>query len=202
MYECILIGTANPGKFTEFKILFRGLPHRLISLKDVGINNPVEETGNTFVENAVIKAEYYSKLSGYPTVADDSGLEVDILDGEPGVRSARYAGEDVTDHQKVEFLLRRLKRFKRPWVARFRCVIAISYFKMETQTCDGICEGEVIPSSYGENGFGYDPIFYLPRYHKTMAQLSPHEKNLVSHRGVAASKAQDLILKCSKMFRE
>ena len=105
MTDSIVIGTANQGKFVEFKALFSKLPYQLISLENVGIDEVVEETGSTFWENAIIKAEHYSKLSGCLTIADDSGLEVDILGGEPGVFSARYAGEDATDNQKVNFLL-------------------------------------------------------------------------------------------------
>lgn len=202
MSEFVLIGTSNQGKFQEFKVLFNDLPYELISLKDVGVNDAVEETGATFLENAIIKAEYYSELSGHLTVADDSGLEIDILGGEPGVHSARYAGEDANDNQKVGFLMSKLKQHKRPWVARFRCAIAISHPKLDTMTCEGACEGEVIPKPSGRNGFGYDPIFYIHKYGKTMAEFSTDEKNLISHRGQAALKAQEIILACSKISKE
>ena len=199
MTDSVVIGTANQGKFVEFKALFSKLPYQLISLENLGIDEVVEETGSTFWENAIIKAEHYSKLSGCLTIADDSGLEVDILGGEPGVFSARYAGEDATDNQKVNFLLNRLKPFKRPWVARFRSVIAIAHPNLDTRTFDGLCEGEVIPKPLGQNGFGYDPIFHVPKYHKTMAQLSKEEKNLISHRGLAALKVEEFLLTCSKI---
>ena len=199
MTDSIVIGTANQGKFVEFKALFSKLPYQLISLENVGIDEVVEETGSTFWENAIIKAEHYSKLSGRLTIADDSGLEVDILGGEPGVFSARYAGEDATDNQNVNFLLNRLKRFKRPWIARFRCVIAIAHPNLDTRTFDGICEGEVIPKILGQNGFGYDPIFWIHQLNQTLAQLSSEEKNSISHRGLAALKVQEFLLTCSKI---
>ena len=199
MANSILIGTANQGKFAEFEALFTKLPYQLISLENVEINEVVEETGSTFWENAIIKAEHYSKLSGRLTIADDSGLEVDILGGEPGVFSARYAGEDATDNQNVNFLLNRLKRFKRPWIARFRCVIAIAHPNLDTRTFDGICEGEVIPKILGQNGFGYDPIFWIHQLNQTLAQLSSEEKNSISHRGLAALKVQEFLLTCSKI---
>jgi XTP/dITP diphosphohydrolase len=199
MANSILIGTANQGKFAEFEALFTELPYQLISLENVEINEVVEETGSTFWENAIIKAEHYSKLSGRLTIADDSGLEVDILGGEPGVFSARYAGEDATDNQNVNFLLNRLKRFKRPWIARFRCVIAIAHPNLDTRTFDGICEGEVIPKILGQNGFGYDPIFWIHQLNQTLAQLSSEEKNSISHRGLAALKVQEFLLTCSKI---
>ena len=200
MSKKILIGTANQGKLTEFRNLFSNLPYQLISLQNVGIIDSVEETGSTFFENAIIKAEYYSKLSGCLTVADDSGLEVDVLGGEPGVRSARYAGEGATDNQKVDFLLNKLKQYNGPFIARFRCVIALAHPELKTRTFEGICEGELISTPLGQNGFGYDPIFYIPKYDQTMAQLSSEDKNSISHRGLAAFQARDFLLTCSKIL--
>ena len=199
MSDSILIGTANQGKFSEFKVLFSKLPYQLMSLKNAGINEVVEETGSTFSENAIIKAEHYSKLSGCLTIADDSGLEVDVLGGAPGVFSARYAGENATDNQKVNFLLNRLKRFKMPWIARFHCVIAIAHPNLDTKTFEGICEGEIIPKASGQNGFGYDPVFYVHKHHQTLGQLSREEKNSISHRGLAALKVEEFLLTCSKI---
>ena len=127
---------------------------------------------------------------GLPTLADDSGLEVDALGGEPGVRSARYAGDDATDADRVAFLLGRLQNEGMgPWRARFRCVIAIAWRHDDVETHAGVCEGMIIDSPRGSNGFGYDPVFLIPELDRTMAELSRAEKDRVSHRGMAVRKA-------------
>ena len=187
----ILLATNNRAKVKEYAKLLQGIPYRIVSLEDMHISEQVEETGTSFEENAILKAKRYAKLSGLTTIADDSGLEVDALGGEPGVRSARYAGEGASDKERIDFLLNKLVDV--PWekrLAQFRCVIAIAYPDGEVQICQGQCRGILTFKPLGDNGFGYDPIFYLPDLHKTMAELSMSEKNVISHRGQAAEEAR------------
>ena len=186
----LLLATRNPGKVLEFRRLLADIPFSIVSLEAKAIIQEVEETGATFEENARIKAESYSGLSGLLTLADDSGLEVDALGGLPGVQSARYGGQGLTDGDRVDLLLENLK--DAPWeqrAARFRCVIAISGPSLETTTVEGTVEGVIQYKPKGTNGFGYDPIFYLPHLGLTTAELSMSDKNQLSHRGQAAAKA-------------
>jgi XTP/dITP diphosphohydrolase len=190
----LLVATNNQGKIREFIALLQGLPFSLITLADAGIETEVEETGTNLEENAVVKATAYSALSGLVTVADDSGLEVDALGGEPGPLSRRCAGEDATDGERNEYLLTRLRDI--PWEdrgARFRCVIAIATPEGKVETCEGVCEGIIAFEPHGGGGFGYDPIFYLPVLGKRMAELTPEGKNRVSHRAKAAQKARPIL---------
>ena len=210
----LLIGTSNAGKLKELSALLAGVPFELISLADAGIDHDVEETGATFEENATLKAETYCRLSGLPVLADDSGLEVEALGGEPGVRSSRYAGDDADDARRIDFLLDKLSGTP-PGErhARFRCVVAIAWplrqaqgrllrqaqgrllrqaRSEQTQSVElhhGECSGRIIDSPRGSFGFGYDPIFLLPELGKTMAELTPQEKNGISHRSIAARRA-------------
>ena len=195
----LLIATGNPGKVREFTELLDGLPFKLVSLSDAGITDTVEETGVTFEENAILKARYYAGCSGMMTLADDSGLVVDALDGRPGVLSARYGGEELSDSQRVDLLLEELANV--PWenrTARFQCVIALAWPSGRIRTVVGAVEGVIQYIGEGSNGFGYDPIFHLPDRGCTTAQLSTPEKNLISHRGRAARKAADMLMeKCA-----
>jgi len=187
----LLIATRNPGKMREYRQLLRDAPFELVSLDDLGITEEVEETGQTFEENARLKACTYARLSGTLTLSDDSGLEVDALGGEPGIRSARYGGDpNATDQDRVRLLLSKLEGV--PWerrTARFRCVIAISWPKGAEASVVGSVAGMIQYRPEGNEGFGYDPVFYLPSYGQTMAQLSLAEKNRISHRSDAARKA-------------
>jgi XTP/dITP diphosphohydrolase len=190
----LLVATRNPGKAQEFKRLLRGIPFQITSLDEEGVAEEVEETGHTFEDNARLKARTYAELTGLLTLADDSGLEVDALGGEPGVKSARYGGLGLTDEDRVELLLRNLKDV--PWedrTGRFRCVIAVVRPTGEAETVTGAVEGVIQYSPKGSNGFGYDPVFYLPHLGKTTAELSLEEKNGISHRGQAARKAVELL---------
>jgi XTP/dITP diphosphohydrolase len=190
----LLIATHNHGKLIEYRELLAGLPYELVTLDDVGIREDVEETGTTFAENARLKALAYARQSGLLTLADDSGLEVDALGGEPGVRSKRYAGEDASDADRNAFLLNKLHEVPRgKRSARFRCVICIASPRGETWESDGTCEGEIIFEPRGTNGFGYDPIFYFPERGVTMAELPSEEKNRVSHRARAAEGAREIL---------
>jgi len=190
----LLLATSNRGKALELAGLLRDVPFDLVSLEDVKISNTVEETGLTFIENAVLKARAYSSFSGLIALADDSGLEVDALDGRPGVTSARYGSPGLSDEERVQLLLYEL--MGTPWeqrTARFKCVVAISTPLGEVNTVEGVIEGVIQYSPEGNNGFGYDPVFYLPNKGCTTAQLSMKEKNLVSHRGLAAREAAEIL---------
>ncbi len=167
--------------------MFAQTPFELVSLSDVGIDMDVDETGATYAENATLKAAAYARMSGLPTLADDSGLEVDGLGGEPGPRSARYAGERANDRDRIAFLLQKLNNIHQEhWTARFRCVIALTRPRRPVEVYEGECDGVITNRPRGESGFGYDPVFYIPEMNKTMAELSFDEKNRMSHRGRAA----------------
>lgn len=190
----LLIATRNPGKLEEYRELFAALPLELTTLDREEIELEVEESGESFEENAVLKARTYARLSGLPTLADDSGLEVMALHGEPGVRSARYAGPGASDVDRYRLLLERLKDV--PWEkrqARFRCVIAIATPEGALHTVQGQVTGYIAFEPRGQHGFGYDPVFYLPRFGKTMAELPPEVKNRISHRADAARKALPIL---------
>ena len=190
----LLVATRNSGKVREFARLFRDIPFEVTSLGQLGIDQEVEETGTSFEENARLKAETYAGLSGLLTLADDSGLEVDALGGRPGVGSARYGGPGISDAGRVELLLANLKHV--PWqerVGRFRCVIALAWTSGRVETVTGEVEGVIQYEPKGSNGFGYDPVFYLPQLGRTTAELSMEEKNVLSHRGQAARKAVVLL---------
>jgi XTP/dITP diphosphohydrolase len=190
----LLIATNNAGKLHEYRILLKGVPFDLVSLSDVGIQTSVAEVGESFEENARLKAQTLAEESQLLTLADDSGLEVDALGGEPGVMSARYAGENATDTDRINYLLARLTDVpENRRAARFRCVIAISRPDGRAEICSGECSGFITLEPRGEHGFGYDPIFFFPELGKTMAELPVDIKNRVSHRGQAAKKARRLL---------
>jgi XTP/dITP diphosphohydrolase len=190
----LLLATTNQGKAREYRHLLKGLPFQLVTLAEEGIHIAVDEKNTTFEENARLKATVYSNFSHLVTLADDSGLEVDALGGEPGIRSARFAGDEASDEDKVERLLARLKEV--PWekrTARFRCVIAIATPEGRPELCYGECHGLIAFAPKGNNGFGYDPIFYFSELDKTMAELPLETKNQISHRGRAALEAYRML---------
>ncbi len=190
----LLIATENPGKVEEYRELLSGLPVTLTYPSLVGVTLSVEETGDSFAENARLKAVAFARASGLLTLADDSGLEVDALGGEPGVYSARYAGPGASDEDRYRLLLANMEGV--PWeqrTARFRCVIAVAEPDGEVYTVDGTCEGLIAFAPRGRHGFGYDPVFYLPEYDRTMAELEPAVKNRISHRARAAEVARPLL---------
>ncbi len=195
----LLIATNNAGKLHEYRILLKGVPYDLVSPSDVGIKTLVAEVGQSFEENARLKAQTLAKESQFLTLADDSGLEVDALGGEPGVMSARYAGENATDSDRINYLLVRLAGVaENKRTARFRCVIAIARPDGRTEICSGECHGLITLEPRGEHGFGYDPIFFFPELGKTMAELPVDIKNRVSHRGRAAKKARRLLYRIAR----
>ncbi|OGO42389.1 MAG: non-canonical purine NTP pyrophosphatase, RdgB/HAM1 family [Chloroflexi bacterium RBG_16_57_9] len=195
----LLIATRNAGKLAEYRSLLAGLPFEPIYLPEINITDEIDETGDTFRENAVLKAQAYARLSGLLTLADDSGLEVAALDGEPGVRSARYSGPGATDARNIDFLLQRLAAVppgqRR---ARFRCVIAVADPDGRTQVAEGECWGEIIYAPRGTQGFGYDPVFYIPELGKAMAELPPAVKNRISHRAAAAREARAILIQLAE----
>ena len=190
----LLLATNNQAKVREYKSLLQSVPFELVTLAEQGIATIVDEVGGSLEENARLKATILAAQSQLLTLADDSGLEVDTLGGEPGPLSARYAGEGVSDRDRINYLLAQLEGV--PWSersARFRCVIAIATPEGEVELCAGECRGFITFSPRGEHGFGYDPVFYLPGLEKTMAELTIEIKNQVSHRGQAASKAYQVL---------
>lgn len=196
----LVIATRNRGKLREFRRLFDGLPYKLVGLEDIGIGTDVEETGSTFEENAILKALAYGAMSGELTLADDSGLEVDALGGDPGVQSARYSG--LGDEANNALLLKNLRGVAaKDRAARYRVVLALVDPRIPGAsrpsaatgqpasgplTEQGVCEGVIADAPAGDNGFGYDPLFYVSSYGRTMAQLTAEEKDSISHRGMAA----------------
>jgi len=180
----LVIATTNPGKVAEMRDLLTDFPIQLKSLADFGPIPAVEEDGKTFDENAYKKASFTAKILGIPALADDSGLVVDALDGAPGVLSARYAGENATDEQRVVKLLKEMQG-KTNRKAAFECVLSIAVPSGPALTYEARCEGLVVEQPVGQGGFGYDPIFFYPPLKKTFGQMTRVEKSHVSHRGKA-----------------
>lgn len=189
----LLIATTNPGKVREYQTLLSGLDLELVGLQDVGITTDVDETGSTYSENATLKARTYAQLSGLLTLADDSGLEVDALDGRPGVHSARYAPDSPARIQKLLKELEGVSDERR--TARFQCVTALAWPDGRLELTCGTVEGVIAHAPRGDNGFGYDPIFYLPDRGLMMAELPPAEKDRISHRGRAAQTMRSVLEK-------
>jgi XTP/dITP diphosphohydrolase len=193
----LLVATNNPGKVREYADLLADLPGPVSFTLPAqeGLTFEVEETGETFEENARLKALAFARASGLLTLADDSGLEVDALDGAPGVRSARYAGPGADDVDRYRKLLRALASVPQGQrSARFRCVVAVALPDGALHTAEGLCEGEIAFAPRGNHGFGYDPVFIVEGYRgKTMAELPPGLKNQISHRARALQAIQPLL---------
>ncbi|PTG46062.1 XTP/dITP diphosphatase [Staphylococcus chromogenes] len=186
----IVIASSNKGKINDFKVIFS--EYNVIGINELIEDFDVEETGVTFEENARLKSEAAAKALNKTVIADDSGLEVDALEGAPGVYSARYAGEAKDDQANIEKLLQELED-KTDRSARFVCVISMTTVDGKTETFRGTVNGEITLARIGENGFGYDPIFYVPDKNKTMAQLTAEEKSEISHRRKAINQLQAFI---------
>ncbi|MEN6314752.1 MAG: XTP/dITP diphosphatase [Clostridiaceae bacterium] len=192
----LIVATKNRGKLKEFAELLAHLPYDIVSMADAGIEDNIEENGTTFEENALIKAKSVWKATGDTVIADDSGLEVDYLNGAPGVYSARYAGEGATDDVKNRKLLHALEGVpadKR--TARFVCAIAVIFPDGGNFTVRGTCEGYMATEPAGNNGFGYDPLLYVPEIGMTIAQMESSLKNNISHRGNAIRKMVEMLEK-------
>ncbi|WEA43930.1 XTP/dITP diphosphatase [Priestia aryabhattai] len=190
----IIIATKNAGKVKDFETLFSPKGFQVKSLLDFPEMEDVEETGVTFAENATLKAEAISFALNKPVIADDSGLAIDALNGEPGVYSARYAGENKDDNANIEKVLQKLNDvpFEKR-TARFHCALAIAVPGKRTEIVEGTCAGHILEEKRGENGFGYDPIFFVEKWRCSMAELSKEQKNQISHRANALKKLAPLI---------
>jgi XTP/dITP diphosphohydrolase len=190
----LLVATHNTGKKREFVQLFADLDLEIITLHDLGISQVIPETGASYAANALAKAQGYADIAAMLTLADDSGLEVDALHGEPGVHSARFGG-NISDTARCEMLLLLMQNVPQAQrTARFRCVIALAWPHGRSEWVEGVCEGSIISEMRGKGGFGYDPIFYVEDAGMTMAELSGDDKNRISHRARAAVNARVLLV--------
>lgn len=195
MNQQILLATTNKGKLRELRSLLEGLPIECASPDEIGLTLDVPETGSTYAENALLKARAYFSASGLAVLADDTGLEVDALGGAPGLHSARFSPiPGATDADRRTKLLRELAGQPSPWLARFRCAVAVAMPGSEVSLFLGSVEGEIVTEERGEHGFGYDRLFYIPAAGKTLAELDLEEKNAFSHRAVAVKKAIPYLL--------
>ncbi|MFN3491112.1 MAG: RdgB/HAM1 family non-canonical purine NTP pyrophosphatase [Anaerolineales bacterium] len=192
----LLIATNNKGKVIELQEILRRLNIQLVTPKDINLVLDVIEDGQNYQENAGKKAREFAQTSGYISLADDSGLEVDALNGAPGLYSARYSPKpNATDKDRRDFLLENLQDKPNPWKAHFHATIAIAKPNGGIEFAEGNCYGEIIPEERGANGFGYDPIFLFPELGKTMAELDSETKNKISHRGLAMMNAMSILRK-------
>lgn len=187
----LVVATKNQGKAREVAEILQGMPYEIVTLDSYPDAPDVDENGSTFLENAVIKAKAYAEYTGELTLADDSGLEVDALGGAPGVMSARFAPTTPERNAKLLDMMKDVPDNER--TARFRCAIAIADPEGNIQTAEGKVEGVIAHSPKGTQGFGYDPLFYIPELGKHFAELEPEEKNAISHRGRALNAAKKLI---------
>ena len=183
----ILIASHNQGKILEIKKYFEHFNINFFDLKSIGIHESVSEPYDTFQQNSFHKADYYSSISGMLVLADDSGLEVECLNGKPGVLSARYGGDHLSDHERNLLLLDEISDFNNV-KAKFKCVLTLCKNQEWVSSFEGECEGLIIDKEKGSNGFGYDPIFFLEKYAKTMAEIDTEIKNKISHRAIALNK--------------
>ncbi len=196
MFSKIVLATRNPGKVREFQKLFDGFPVTVVPESDFNVASPVE-TGTTFVENAIIKARNAARHTGLPALADDSGIAVDCLNGQPGIYSSRYAGENATDEANLDKLLREVSRFpEQERTARYWCILAFMRHAEDPTPviCQAYWKGRIILEKRGQNGFGYDPSFLIPVLGQTAAELDPDVKNRLSHRGQALARLREALL--------
>lgn len=193
MKPTIVIATRNSGKLREFQNLLLPVGSEILSLKDVSIEQEFEESGQTFAENARLKAIAYSRLTQFPVLADDSGLEVAALGGRPGIHSARYAGSGASDSDRIRKLLQELSPFPGSRDARFVCALSLAQDGNILLESEGECRGIIIDEPRGANGFGYDPVFRVEGRNMTMAELTKAEKNAISHRGRALAAAKPVL---------
>jgi len=183
----ILIASHNQGKILEIKKYFENFSINFFDLKSLDIHESISEPYDTFQQNSFHKADYYSSISGMLVLADDSGLEVECLNGKPGVLSARYGGDHLSDHERNLLLLDEISDFNNI-KAKFKCVLTLCKNQEWVSSFEGECEGLIIDKEKGSNGFGYDPIFFLEKYAKTMAEIDTEIKNKISHRAIALNK--------------
>ena len=195
----LLLATNNAGKKREIRVLLEGVPFEIVTLQEMGIDIDVAETGDTYEANARLKVCTLLQASGLLTLGDDSGLEVDALNGEPGVRSARYAGDSATDQDRIAYLLHKISHvpFEKR-TARFVCVMALAFPGGDVWLCEGVCHGLITLEPKGTMGHGYDPVFLVPGTGKTMAEMDLDQKNLVSHRGQATREVRKRLMDLNK----
>ncbi len=190
----IVFATTNKNKIREVNMMMEGFDVKLIPMSELGIDVDIEETGTTFEENAIIKAKAICDLTGEIALADDSGLEVDYLDGAPGVYSSRFLGEDTPYEIKNDYIIDKLKDAKgKERSARFACAMAMVFPDGDVETCYGTIEGLIGYEQRGNNGFGYDPIVYVPEYEMTTGEMTPELKNSISHRGKALEQMKEVM---------
>ena len=199
----LLIATQNKGKQKEIRALLGGLTVEFITPDQINLEPDILEDGETYKENATKKATTYAmaaaEITGMLTLADDSGLEVDVLDGQPGLHSARFSKKPgATDADRRAFLLDKIINYPRPWTARFRCVVVLHDPGSGLHFSEGICSGKIIPEERGDNGFGYDPIFLMEDLNRTMAELTIDEKNRLSHRARAVHAIKPILAEILK----
>ncbi len=193
----LIVATQNSGKIQEITDILAGFPYEVVAVRECQIDFHVEEDGRTYQENAIKKARYVAQKIGCLSIADDSGLEVDALDGAPGLYSARFGGGELSPSEKNALLLQKLIGISERH-ARFRCVIAVVSPDGQRETAEGVCEGEIGTEGRGTFGFGFDPVFIVPEYQKTMAELAPAVKNRISHRARALQQLPQLLKKFPK----
>ncbi|MCM1171825.1 MAG: XTP/dITP diphosphatase [Clostridium sp.] len=192
--ERLIFATGNKDKMKEIRMILADTDYEILSMKEAGIDVDIVEDGSTFEENAIIKAKAISKIAGCLVLADDSGLEVDAMDGAPGIYSARFEGVDTPYSVKNKIIMDKLEGLpKEERTARFVCAIAAAWPDGRVETRRGTIEGTIAHEPAGENGFGYDPIFFVPEYGKTTAELDPEEKNKISHRGKALRMIKEVL---------
>lgn len=190
----IIFATTNENKVREVKMMMEGFDVELYTMKDAGIDVDIVEDGTTFEENAIIKAKTIMEMTGEIALADDSGLEVDYLDGAPGIYSARFLGEETSYDVKNNYIIEQLKDVKgKDRSARFVCAMAVAFPDGEVLTCKGTIEGVIAYEQKGKNGFGYDPIVYVPEYEMTTGEMKPELKNSISHRGKALEQMKEIL---------
>ncbi|MDR5683777.1 MAG: XTP/dITP diphosphatase [Armatimonadota bacterium] len=195
----LVIATRNPGKLRELQRILDDLPFELRTLRDYPDLPVLPEEGAMYAENAVSKAVTVARWTGEIALADDSGIEVDYLEGRPGVHSARFLGDDATDEDRNREVLRRLEGVPpESRTARYRAVVAVAFPDGSVRTFEGVCEGMIARTPRGEGGFGYDPIFYVPELDRTVAELSPEEKDRISHRGQALRAARGFLAELAR----
>lgn len=186
MEKSLLIASGNPGKIQEIKAILSSLDCKIVSADEQGIDLEVEETGGSYSANATLKAKAYLHTANTLVLADDSGLEVDALNGQPGIYSARFSPkEHATDHDRRSYLLEQLQGKPKPWTAHFHCSAVLAIPGESFIETTGRCSGVILPEERGTHGFGYDPVFYIPEHEATMAELPAKLKNRISHRGKA-----------------
>lgn len=190
----LLLATNNKGKVAEIKALLDGAGLTLLTPAEIGLTLEIQEDGLTYAENASKKAVAFSQASGMVAMSDDSGLEVDALEGLPGLHSHRFSPKpEATDADRRKYLLEKLQGMRRPWTAHFQATVAVALPSGEVKLATGQCDGEIIPEEFGTNGFGYDPIFFIPELGLTMAELEMDEKNRLSHRAEAVKNALPIL---------